>query len=204
MEELGIPYELKILPFPPRAHQRSYLDLNALGTVPLFIDGETRMTESVAICEYLCARIGSTPLQLQASESDFGAYLNYLHFGEATLTFPQTLVLRYQYFESPERRIQSVADDYSKWFLSRLKSLESRLDKHEFLCADRFTIADISVGYALMLATHLGLESKMTPAVAAYWTRLKSRAGFLKAFESQQQAAREQGVSLTQSPDVRP
>jgi glutathione S-transferase len=170
----------------------------------LFIDGETRMTESVAICEYVCARYGPTQLQLDPNETDYGAYLNDLHFGEATLTFPQTLVLRYQYFEAPERRIQSVADDYSKWFLSRLKSLESRLDKHEFLCADRFTIADISVGYALMLATHLGLESKMTPAVAAYWTRLKSRAGFLKAFESQQQAAREQGVSLTQSPDVRP
>lgn len=204
LEELGIAYDLKILPFPPRAHQRSYLDLNPLGTVPLFIDGETRMMESVAICEYVCARYGPTQLQLDPNETDYGAYLNDLHFGEATLTFPQTLVLRYQYFEAPDRRIQSVADDYSKWFLSRLKSLESRLDKHEFLCANRFTIADISVGYALMLATHLGIESKMTPAVAAYWTRLKSRAGFLKAFESQQQAAREQGVSLTQSPDVRP
>ncbi len=204
MEELGIPYELKMLPFPPRAHQRSFLDLNPLGTVPLLVDGETRMTESVAICEYLCATRGPTNLNLQPAEADFGAYLNYLHFGEATLTFPQTLVLRYQYFESPERRIQSVADDYAKWFLARLKTLENRLNQHEHLCADRFTIADISVGYALMLATHLGLETKMTPAVAAYWARLKIRPGFLKAIESQQQAAIEQNVALIQSPDVRP
>jgi hypothetical protein len=55
-----------------------------------------------------------------------------------------------------------------------------------------------------MLATHLGLESKMTPAVAAYWSRLKIRPGFLKAFESQQQAAIEQNIDLIQSPDVRP
>ena len=204
MEELGIPYELKILSFPPRAHQRTYLEQNPLGTVPLFIDGETRMTESVAICQYVCERFGPTPLQIQPLEADFGAYLNYLHFGEATLTFPQTLVLRYQYFESPERRVPSVADDYTKWFLARLRSLEQHLVQHDYLCADRFTIADISVGYALMLATHLGLETKMTPAVAAYWARLKIRPGFLKAFESQQRAAREQGVSLTQSPDVRP
>ena len=50
LEELGLPYELRMLPFPPRAHARSYLELNPLGTVPLFIDGATRLTESAGIC----------------------------------------------------------------------------------------------------------------------------------------------------------
>jgi len=31
MEELGIPYELTVLPFPPRESQPSYLELNPLG-----------------------------------------------------------------------------------------------------------------------------------------------------------------------------
>jgi len=94
LEELGLPYELKMLPFPPRVLARSYLDLNPLGTVPLMINGHTRMTESAAICEYLCALSAPTSLQVELAEDDYGAYLNYLHFGEATLTFPQTLVLR--------------------------------------------------------------------------------------------------------------
>jgi glutathione S-transferase len=94
LEELGMPYELVMLPFPPRALQRTYLDVNPLGTVPLMLDGETRMTESAAICQYLCALSAPTSLQIERGEDDFGAYLNYLHFGEATLTFPQTLVLR--------------------------------------------------------------------------------------------------------------
>lgn len=50
----------------------------------------------------------------------FGEYLNALHYGEATLTFPQTFLLRYGRFESPERRQPQVAQDYSKWFLARL------------------------------------------------------------------------------------
>ena len=33
LEELGIPYALEMLPFPPRALQRSYLDVNPLGTI---------------------------------------------------------------------------------------------------------------------------------------------------------------------------
>ena len=39
LEELQAPYLLQMLPFPPRALQRSYLDLNPLGTVPLLVDG---------------------------------------------------------------------------------------------------------------------------------------------------------------------
>ena len=92
LEELGLPYELRMLPFPPRVLARSYLDLNPLGTVPLMIDGRTRMTESAAICQYLCALSAPTSLQVEPAEDDYGAYLNYLHFGEATLTFPLPLL----------------------------------------------------------------------------------------------------------------
>ena len=90
LEELGLPYQLAMLPFPPRVLARSYLDVNPLGTIPLIVDGTTRMTESAAICQYLCALSAPTPLQLEPGEDEFGAYLNYVHFGEATLTFPQT------------------------------------------------------------------------------------------------------------------
>ena len=34
LEELGLPYELKMLPFPPRVLAKEYLALNPLGTIP--------------------------------------------------------------------------------------------------------------------------------------------------------------------------
>ena len=89
LEELKLSYDLKMLPFPPRVLARDYLALNPLGTIPLLIDGDTRMTESAAIVQYLAARYGPTPLAVGIDEPDYGAYLNWLHFGEATLTFPQ-------------------------------------------------------------------------------------------------------------------
>ena len=95
LEELGLPYELKLLPFPPRFHARDYLDENPLGTIPLLVDGETRMTESSAMIEYLSMRHGNGALSVRPDEAGYGAYLNGLLYGEATLTFPQTLVLRY-------------------------------------------------------------------------------------------------------------
>ena len=206
LEELGLPYALQMLPFPPRMLARPYLDLNPLGTVPLLIDDDgTRMTESAAICQYLCVRHGPTPLNVEPGEADYGAYLNFLHFGEATLTFPQTLVLRYAHFESADRRLPQVAEDYSRWFLSRLKAVGAALEQQqEFLCAGRFTAADVSVGYALLLAQHLGLEPSFAEPVRRYWQRLQQRPAFRRALAAQHHAALAQGVPTTAAPDVRP
>lgn len=188
LEEIGLDYELELLPFPPRVKSPIYLDLNPLGTVPLFIDGATRMTESVAICHYLAVRYGDGAMAVDAGEPMYGAFLNALHFGEATLTFPQTLVLRYGMFEQPSRRQPQVVDDYSQWFLSRLRAVEAIITDEQFLCAGRFTMADISVGYAIMLAQLIGLGDALPPATRAYWQRLSDRPGFHRAKTAQGQA----------------
>ena len=202
LEELRVPYDLRVLAFPPRAEDKSFLELNPRGTVPLFIDGETLMTESAAICEYLALRHSPGVLNVGAHEPDFGSYLNYLHMGEATLTFPQTLVLRYSRFEPVGRLQPQVAEDYSKWFLSRLRTLEPLLSTHEYVAAGRFTAADISIGYALMLAELLALDTKFTRSVAAYWARLRSRPAFARALVAQTAAAIEQGVSPLPATDA--
>ena len=185
LEELKLPYQLHLLPFPPRVREPSYLDANPLGTIPLLIDGDARLTESAAIVQYLAVKYGPTPLAVGPEEADYGAWLNWLHFGEATLTFPQTLVLRYRMLEPPERRLPQAADDYAQWFHSRLRHVERALGDREWLVADRFTMADISVGYALLLAKSLKIDDGFPPQVAAYWQRLKGREGFGRAKDAQ-------------------
>ncbi|MEB2320493.1 MAG: glutathione S-transferase family protein [Pseudomonadota bacterium] len=196
MEEMGLAYELKVLPFPPRALAPGYKTLNPLGTIPLLLDGPVRMTESSAISHYLATRYGPSPLAVDPSEDDYGAFLNWTHFGEATLTFPQTLVLRYSRFESPERRQPQVAKDYAQWFLARLRAIEATIEGREYLCAGRFTVADVSVGYSLLLATRLGLDEGFGPNVAAYWARLQQREGYQSAKASQRVAAEKAGLDL--------
>ena len=197
LEEMDLDYELTMLPFPPRALAKDYLGLNPLGTIPLLLDGETRMTESAAICHYLVTRHGPSPLAVSVDEPAYGAFLNALHFGEATLTFPQTLVLRYSRLEPNERRQPQVAEDYRKWFLARLRAVDAAVSDRDWLCADRFTAADISVGYALLLADTLGLADAFSPSVAAYWARLRVREGFQRAKAAQRTAAAAQGVDGT-------
>lgn len=203
LEELGLPYELRIWPFPPRALARDYLSLNPLGTVPLFMDGDTRMTESAAICQYLAARHGAGAFEVAPADPSYGAYLNWLHMSDATLTFPQTLVLRYTHFEPPERRQPQVAADYARWFLARLRAVDAAVQQNDYLCAGRFTAADVAVGYALLLARHLGLDEQFPPAVAAYWQRLQSRPAYQRALQAERQAAIDQGVDPSPATGLR-
>src|SRR5271170_3217827 len=172
LEEMGLSYDLKMLPFPPRVFAKDYLALNPLGTIPLLIDGDTRMTESAATVQYLAARHGPTPLAVGIDEPDYGAYLNWLHFGEATLTFPQALVLRYSKLEPEERRSPQVATDYAKWFFGRLRAVETAVAKSEVLGRGAFTGAGYFVGYSVLLAQLNRPCGNFGPVVPAYWQRL--------------------------------
>ena len=185
LEELGLPYELHVLPFPPRVLAKEYLAINPLGTVPCFFDGEMRMTESPAICHYLgekyAATQGKPGLHVRSDEADYGRYLNWLYFSDATLTFPQTFVLRYSQLEPLERRVPQVVEDYRKWFYGRLRAVDAAALQSEYLVANRFTAADIAIGFALHLATLIGIDGDFPPAVRAYLDRLRARDAFKRA-----------------------
>ena len=185
LEELGLPYRLHVLPFPPRVLSDGFLDINPLGTVPLLVDGDVRMTESAAIPQYLAEKYGPSPLAVGADEPDFALWLDWLHRSEATLTFPLTIVLRYSQLEPQERRLDQAVGDYTQWFLSRLRHLTRALSDREWLCAGRFTMADLCAGFPLMMAENLGLGHKFTPEIAAYWQRLVARPAFQAAKAAQ-------------------
>lgn len=184
LEELGLPYELELMPFPPRVHVEGYREINPLGTVPACLIDGVLMTESAAIPHVLATRFGPSDLAVAPEEPDYPAYMNFLVMGEATLTFPQTIHLRYTRLEPPERRVAQAAEDYAQWFGARLHNAV-KLMGPEYACAWRFTMADISIGYAVMLALDIGLEEQVPEAARAYLGRLSERDGFKRAKATQ-------------------
>ena len=185
-EEAGVALDLKILPFPPRYLAPEFMALNPLGTVPLLLDGDTRMTESCAIAHYLATRDGYTDLAIAPGERDYGAYLDYTYHADATITFPQTVYMRFAIFEK-DKGLAEAGVAYAKWFHKRLVKVEERLNNREFLCADRFTVADICVGYALILAESVGLDEGVPDSLKAYRARLTARQAYQRAFQREEE-----------------
>lgn len=191
LEELGLPYELITLPFPPRVFAKEFLGVNALGTVPYFIDGDARMTESTGICHYLVDRYGPTSLAVEREHADYPTWLNWLYHSDATLTFPLALIARYSGLVPGTEPLAQAAADYTAFFLGRLKMAEAALRDRDYLCAERFTIADICVGYALHLACDwLKLTERMPPNVLRYLEQLRARPSFQRALNAGGQSSR--------------
>ena len=182
-EEVGFGLDLTTLPFPPRAFAPEYKAVNPLATVPGWVEEGQLMTESVAICERIAA---GTMLEVRADEASYWTYRNWLQRADATLTFPLAIMLRYTRVEKPERRLTQAVDDYRAFFGGRARSIEAALaDGRDWLVADRFTIADIAVGYAAFLAKNVEADVELGKATQAWLARCTARPAFLRARERQ-------------------
>ncbi|NCP13567.1 MAG: glutathione S-transferase family protein [Sphingomonadales bacterium] len=179
-EEAGVDIDLRMLPFPPRYLAPDYMALNPLGTVPLLVDADAQLTESCAIAHYLATRNGFTPLAIAPGEPDYAAYCDYTYHADATITFPQTVYMRFAIFEK-DKGLVEAGQAYAKWFYKRLIKIEQRLEGREYLCADRFTVADICVGYALILAESVGLNDGVPESLKTYRARLMARPAYQRA-----------------------
>ena len=184
-EEAGVALDLKMLPFPPRRKAPDYLEINPLGTVPLLIDGDARMTESCAIAHYLGSRDPESGLTVEPGEADYPAYLDFTYHADATLTFPQTVYMRFALVDA-DKGWGEAGHSYANWFYKRLVKIEERLATRDYLCADRFTVADICVVYALILAGKVGLDEGVPDTLIAYRERLTARDAYKRAVSQEE------------------
>lgn len=195
LAELGMTdaVELVMLPFPPRAHDKGYFAVNPLGTVPALKVGGELMTESSAICQYLAENFGAGALDVAPGSVERAGFLDLLHHADATLTFPQTVYMRFALFER-DKGLGEAGEAYGTWFARRLQKIDARLATREYLCDARFTIADIAIGYALYLATRIGLSHHLSPRLVEYLGQLQARAGFAAALAWEKDAAVRAGL----------
>ncbi|WP_407154885.1 glutathione S-transferase family protein [Bradyrhizobium sp. STM 3557] len=182
LEELGLANQVTVhvLGFPPRVHHEEYLGINPLGSIPYFRHGEVRLSKSMAICEYLASR-HQGGLDIQAHEIGYAAYRQYCYFGEATLMPPLGILVRQLLLLTEEQRSPSVMYNARQLFRDRQAPLVEVLRHQDVLAGGRFSLADISVGYALSLADSLGEQKLFVPEVANYLQRLTSRPSYVRA-----------------------
>ncbi|WP_428390756.1 glutathione S-transferase family protein [Lichenicoccus sp.] len=177
LEELQRPYRVQLVLFPPRVRQPAFLEENPLGSLPLFVDGAMRLTESMAICDYLVARHAPTPLAVGPDEPGFAAWRQFCWYGEANLMPPIGTLVGTMLLTPPEQRPAKPVDDARALLARRLRPVGEALAGAEYLAAGRFTLADVSVGYSLGLAAQLGVGDLFTEAMA-FLERLHARPAY--------------------------
>jgi len=182
LEELGIPYEVKIaLGAPGAPKDPEYLKLNPLGKVPTIEDGDVVMFESGAIVEYLIEKYGNGRLAPAPGTPARAKFLQWVHFGEATMAPPLADIVVNTIFKPEAERLPAVVEDGKRRLDLAIGVLDKELAGKEYLLGKEFGGADIMVGYALFLTNLLGLASDKYANVAAYYARLQQRPALQKA-----------------------
>jgi glutathione S-transferase len=183
LEELGAAYKLHPVDLLSSEKDPEFLAINPAGFIPALQDGETVMVESIAILQYLLARHGPSPLAIAPDDPAFATYLQFLHMGEAGLAGPMNTVLVGRALAPEAERHAYVTGWALKTFQSRLGLVIQRLSTQPFLAGDRFTAADISVSYALLLGLRTG---NYTPGQVErdYLARTTSRPAYSRAMET--------------------
>lgn len=180
LEEMGLGYELEVLPFPATLNP-TLLAVNPLGTTPVLVDGEVIMTESNAIMEYLGRRYGPTPLTPAVTDPCYPAYLDYLHFGEATAAAPLSHIVRTRFLAPDDEKDNWTVRKIAEVFGHRVGHFAGVLASRPYVAGDRFTAADISVTYALVMGTLLRLGGGYPEALKDYMRRTTDRPAYRKA-----------------------
>ncbi|MDJ0928043.1 MAG: glutathione S-transferase family protein [Gammaproteobacteria bacterium] len=182
LEELGLEYDCEAMPFGPEALQSpDYLAINAFGKVPALIDGPVTMAESVAIVQYILDRYADGALEPDRDAPEYGKFLQWLEFGEATLMGPvANIMLHGQFLPEAERDSRSLERN-RKTLSAYLGVLDEELADHKYLVGNDFTAADIVVGYGIF-ALKLFREMPTGFANVENWfERLSARPAYQKA-----------------------
>jgi glutathione S-transferase len=181
LEEMGLPYAMRPVDIRQRGSDAEFMAVNPAGFLPVMVDGDVRMVESIAIMEYLTARYGPTELAPSPGDQAFPAYQQFLHLGEAGLAAYLNVVVASQ-FMAPEGEKENWGAQTSKrLFASRLKLVSEQLERAPYLAGEVFTAADISVAYALELASRLDMAGDFPAPVQAFLARVSARDAYRRA-----------------------
>jgi len=178
-EEMGLPYQVEPVAFPPGAEYRARY---GLGKLPfLEDDGGVAMGESVAMLFYLADKYGPTPLLPGKSDPIYPHVLNVTIFSEATLGAGMNPLLA-THFSAPENKKESWLRDYAEERCrANLVYAEELLGKGPYVAGERFTIADIALAMSLGMWTGPVLGKQVSEKLAAYQARLVERPALQRA-----------------------
>jgi glutathione S-transferase len=174
LEELGAPYELKLLNLKAgEQRQQSYLAINPMGKVPSIEHNGAIVTEQVAISIYLADLFAEAGLAPGLADPLRGPYLRWLVFYAAC--FEPAIVDRSMRRE-PGRAATVPYGDFD----TMLNTVTARLAKGPWLLGERFTAADVIWGSGLWWTTMWKLVPEL-PEIKAYLDRFMARPAFSRA-----------------------
>lgn len=185
LEELGVPYTLKLVDRTRQAHKSAeYLDLNPNGLIPVLVDGDLVLYETAAICLHLADTHPAAALAPALGSPERAHFYKWLAWLANT---PHAALIIYFYPERWADEPAAIAQvkAHAEASIGRmLDQLEAQLARHggPFLLGSSFSAID---PYALMLCRWtrgFARPARSLPLLGGYLGRLLERPAVQRVF----------------------
>lgn len=171
-------YRAQSMPSVTKTSDPEFLKINPIGQIPVLVDGDLILTESLAIAQYIAQTQGGPISPHNAAEV---ALTNQWALFAATSVEPSAIEILYTmqdttlFASSEGQAIVQVAAEKLRRPLGRL---QAHLQDRNWLVSDRFTVADICVAECLRYAQgHPTLLAEF-PAAKTWLERCQARPAF--------------------------
>jgi glutathione S-transferase len=199
LQELGVDFEPIRVNLLAGEHRRpEFLEINPAGRIPVLVDGDLVLTESVAIVLYLAEKYSDKGL-LPAGFKERGQVNRWLLFAATELEQPLWRISCHTALYPEEQRLPGDVILASGEFKDMASVLEKHMQGRQFVAGDSVSVADFVMAYTL----DWGNEDKLLdgcPRLLAYMKRMYARphappriAEAFAAISSEQNSARDDG-----------
>lgn len=190
LQEKGLDYQLEmVMPFSP---PEWYLQLNPLGRIPAFKDGDLTIADSSVICQYLedaypdSARLYGNDAAQRAQVRWLEKYADYELAPLTTFTVFRNRILKPS--SGHPCNEDSVQAALTEKLPPHFDYLEKQLGERAYFLGDQLSTADLAVASQLLNMEHGGesLDAARWPSLAAHYDRIGSLASTQSFWASEQ------------------
>jgi len=144
-------------------------------------DGDTMLSESGAVVQYILEKYGNGRLQPAIGSPDRAAYLYWFHYSEASAAVPINQYVGLAVYGNEADKYAGMIERTRQSANLMLNSVEDAIKGRSFLVGDSLSGADIMMGFTLWSARMLRLLDHRYPETVRYFGELKARPAFAKA-----------------------
>ncbi len=177
LHELELQYETKYVDFQKGEHRSpEFLQMNPMGQVPVLVDGDFVLTESLAINDYIAGihkpeLLGKDPQEnsLMWQWSLWTLFTIQRHLGDA--------FVEKNYGAKDPKVIDTALAKLPRY----LNVLNNMLSTREYILGDTFTMADINIAAAFSYATAIEYGLAEYPHIEVWLKRMTDRTAYKSA-----------------------
>lgn len=186
LEEMGLDYEIVYYRREPSlAAPEALRKKHSLGKSPLLDEDGAILAESGAILEHLADLPEAAGLRPEPGTPEYENYRFFMHFAEGTFMPPLLISL---YLHRAKARSDEVEQRVKGLIGGVLAHCEDALSRSEWFAGDRFSAADIQMGYPLEVSkAHAGLDERF-PNLLDFIERIRQRPAYRRARQREEEA----------------